>query len=139
MEENIELLLRKNGLKATKPRIEIYKYLKSTRTHPTVREIFNAVKPTIKHVSFATVYNVVNDFKESGLIKEVSTQEDSKRYDGNAEPHAHLICKRCGKIEDLPIDTTFIEKATKKTGFKVEEISLNIYGICKDCLKKARK
>jgi len=139
MKENVEIILRKNGLKATKPRIEIYKYLKSTYSHPTVEEIFNSVKPQMKKISYATVYNVLNDFLERGLVKEVSTTEDAKRYDGHTEPHVHLICKECGKIEDLSLDLSNIETAVEKTGFKIEEISLNVYGICKDCLRKARK
>lgn len=137
MKESVELILRKNGLKATKPRVEIYKYLKNTYSHPTVEEIFKNVKPTMKKISYATVYNVLNDFLEKGLVKEVSTSEDAKRYDGHTEPHIHLICRVCGKIEDLDIDLTSIKKAIEKTGFTVEEISLNVYGICKDCRKKA--
>lgn len=139
MKENVEIVLRKNGLKATKPRVEIYKFLQSTYSHPTVEEIYKTVKPSMKKISYATVYNVLNDFLERGLVKEVSTSEDAKRYDGHTAPHVHLICTSCGKIEDLYIDLNSIVKEVEKTGFKVEEVSLNVYGICKDCLKKAHK
>ncbi|WP_424597205.1 Fur family transcriptional regulator, partial [Caldisericum exile] len=137
MKDNIEIILRKNGLKVTKPRLEIYKFLKSTYSHPTVEEIFSNVKQTIDKISYATVYNVLNDLIEKGLVKEVSTSEDAKRYDGHIEPHVHLICKVCGKIEDLYIDLSDVEKEIKETGFKVEDIALNVYGICKDCQIKA--
>jgi len=137
MRETTEIILRKNGLKATKPRVAIYNYLKSTYSHPTVEEIYENIKKSMKDVSYATVYNVLNDFLEKGLVKELSTSEDAKRYDGHTEPHAHFICKVCGKIEDIPVNLNEIYKVFENKHYKIEEVSLNIYGICEDCLKKS--
>ena len=135
MKESTGIILRKNGLKATKQRIVIFDYLMSTKSHPTVEEIFENVKPSLKKISYATVYNVLNDFLEKGLAMEISTSEDAKRYDGHLEPHIHLICTKCGKIKDLTLDTSFLKEQVQKSGFKADEMSINIYGVCPDCLK----
>ncbi len=137
MKEMTEEILRKNGLRATKPRVAIYNYLKSVHTHPTVEEIYENLKKRMHNVSYATVYNVLNEFVKSGLAKEISTFEDAKRYDGNIEPHIHFICKKCGKIEDIMLneEPNFV-KELEGSGYLVKEVSVNIYGICKDCLKK---
>ena len=135
MKESTEMILRKHGLNATTQRIVIFDYLMSTTSHPTVEEIFENVKPSLKKISYATVYNVLNDFLEKGLVREISTSEDAKRYDGHLEPHVHLICSKCGRIKDLNLDTSFLKEKVQQSGFKVNEMSINVYGVCPDCLK----
>jgi Fur family peroxide stress response transcriptional regulator len=130
---DLKVLLKENKLKATKTRLAIYNYLKTNYTHPSIFDIYNNVKKKLPGISYATVYNVVNLFVNKGVIKELSTFENKKRYDGNTSDHVHLICVKCGKIEDVPFDFSQLKNLVKTQGWEIKETSLNIYGLCKDC------
>lgn len=135
-EINLRELLKGNNLKFTKTRKEIYSYLKSTYSHPSAFDVYKEVKKKLPGISYATVYNVLNLFIEKGIIKEISTHEDKKRFDGDVSQHIHLICKECGKIEDLPLNDSSFIITVKEHGWEVEDSALNVYGICPECLKR---
>ncbi|MEJ2501449.1 MAG: transcriptional repressor, partial [Campylobacterales bacterium] len=53
------------------------------------------------------------------------------------EPHLHLHCTRCGKIEDLGIDTDgLIKEAEKTSGYDVETVDMVLRGVCPECQKR---
>jgi len=137
MEKETCKILRKNGLKLTNARKEIYTFLKNTYSHPSAFDVFENVKQKVPGISYATIYNVLNVFVEKGLIQELPAYDDKKRFDGNAEPHFHLICLVCGKIEDTNFEKGkgLIEEVSKKSSWQIKKFDLNIYGICKDCRK----
>lgn len=131
--------LRENNLKYTKTRQVIYDYLKSTFSHPSAEEVFEEVRKKLPGISNATVYNVLNLFADRGLIKVLSTLEDKKRFDGNTNPHVHLICLECGKIEDLPVDDSALTRNLAETNWSFKDLSLNLFGFCPACLKKGSR
>jgi Fur family peroxide stress response transcriptional regulator len=135
MEKETSKILRENRLKLTNARKEIYTFLKNTYSHPSAFDVFENVKQKLPGISYATVYNVLNKFVEKGIIQELSLHEDKKRFDGNTEPHIHLICLKCGKIDDSPFEKgkELVEAVSKKSGWQIKKFVLNIYGICKDC------
>ena len=138
MEEKIKEALRANGLKVTKTRIEIYKYLMNTRNHPTAEMVYNDIKDKLPGVSFATVYNVLNKLVEIGLAKEFSIKK-SKHFDGRTAPHIHFVCINCGKIEDAELpDYNDVVRVAKEKGWDIKEFSLFVYGICPECRSKDR-
>jgi Fur family peroxide stress response transcriptional regulator len=139
MEKENNTILRKNGLKTTKARKEIYTFLKNTYSHPSAFNVFENVKKKLPGISYATVYNVLNIFVQKGLIQELPAYDNKKRFDGNVEPHIHLICLECGKIEDVPFENgkELIEKIAKKSGWQIKKYDFNIYGICVDCKNKS--
>ncbi len=137
MENNeLKIMLKDNKLKATKTRLEIYNYLKSNYTHPSIFDIYKDVKKKLPGISYTTIYNVVNLLVEKGEVKQLSTFENKKRYDGNTSDHIHLICLKCGKIEDVSLDLVEIKNSVKDHGWEIKETALNIYGLCNKCKKK---
>jgi Fur family peroxide stress response transcriptional regulator len=137
-EVKVRKTLRKNGLKLTNARKEIYNYLKSTYSHPSAFEVFENVKQKLPGISYATVYNVLNVFARKGVIQELTMDENKKRFDGNPKPHIHLICLKCGKIEDAPIvkGAGLIEAFAQRMGWQIKKFDLNIYGLCNSCRNK---
>ncbi len=138
-EEKIREIFRKNNIKFSRPRYEIYKFVLENRIHPTAEDVYNAIKNKIPGISFATAYNVLNKFVEKGLVKQL-TIGTSKRFDGCIEPHIHFVCKECGKIEDVEFtDFKFIAEKVKEKGWELKETSLYVFGICPGCRKKRKK
>lgn len=94
--------LRENGLKVTPQRLSIYGLLLETTQHPSAEAIYEAVKSSMPSISFNTVYKTLGSLADSGLIKKLVVEENHYRFDADTRPHAHLLCVRCNKLEDVP-------------------------------------
>lgn len=126
--------LQKHNIKPSMQRISIMKYLMEHRTHPTVDEIYTALSPTIPTLSKTTVYNTLKILSEQGAAQTLTIDERNTCYDADTTPHAHFLCKCCGKIYDLQCNDA-IKKVveTNMDGHQVQEIHYYYKGICKNC------
>jgi len=127
--------LKMNGVRITPQRHAILSYLMDTMGHPTADEIYRALEPRFPNMSVATVYNNLKMFIEAGLVRELTYGDSSSRFDADVSNHYHIICEKCGKIEDFtyPSLDEVERKAEEVTGFEVHGHRLELYGVCKDC------
>ncbi|MDR1975606.1 MAG: transcriptional repressor [Campylobacteraceae bacterium] len=91
--------LKERRLKVTPQRMSILKILNRC-THPSVDELYEEIQKDFPSISLATVYKNLNILKETGMVFEISTNAGKPRLDINIYPHAHIICKHCGSVED---------------------------------------
>ncbi len=139
-EEKLEAFIekcRQEGLKITPQRIAVYEILLSSKSHPTVEEIYDEVKKRYPFVSLATVYRTVETLEQVGLAKKVCYWGSSARYDANTEDHHHLICVKCGAIEDIYLEGR-LDIPSEVGGFRVSGYSVNVYGLCPDCREEVQ-
>jgi len=123
------------NIKLTNQRVEILGYLKDNFSHPTVEQVYGAVKKKLTRISKATVYQNLKFLAEKGLIQEVNIKGAS-RFEPNTTPHHHIICKDCGEIIDFESQelTEYSMKLAKKLkDVDVEATNTNFYGKCKKC------
>ncbi|RUM28775.1 MAG: transcriptional repressor [Aquifex sp.] len=133
--EKLELFVKKCkeiGLKITPQRLAVYEVLLKSYNHPTVEEIYEEVKKMYPYVSLATVYRTLETLEKIGLVKRVCFWGNSARYDANTSEHHHLICEKCGRIEDIDLDQKLAIPENLQ-GFKTDSYSVNIYGLCPEC------
>jgi len=135
MLEKYVKLLKENSIKITPQRLEILRYLDENRTHPTVDEIYSALKEKNPSLSKTTVYNSVETLKEHGIIQSLMISGSESRYDFRNDMHCHFLCKKCSNIIDINVECPNIGKMLE-SGHKVEEVHGYFKGICKDCMKK---
>ncbi|MFW9618989.1 MAG: Fur family transcriptional regulator [Sulfurospirillum sp.] len=96
-------LLKTKELKATPQRISVLKEL-GKKMHPTIDDLYEALRKENPSMSLATVYKNLATLKEKGVVIEVNTAEGKMRYDIYSKPHIHLVCRQCGAIEDVDYD-----------------------------------
>lgn len=129
--------LQSHNIKPSVQRIAIMNYLMEHRTHPTVDEIYTALSPSIPTLSKTTVYNTLKLLSEQGAAQTLTIDERNTCYDADTTLHGHFLCKRCGKIYDLPCDNHIKEVVdTDIDGHDVQEAHYYYKGICKHCLKE---
>lgn len=123
------------SLKLTPQRIAVYEMLKGTKSHPSAETIYNSIKDKYPTMSLATVYKTLKTLVEVGLIQELNVGEGNFRYDANAEPHPHIICLNCNRVDDInDVDLSFINENVKDyTDYKILSSKVYFYGICPDC------
>ena len=126
------LLLKSSPLKLTKQRITMIKMLfKDGNSHFTAEEIYKKVNKNNSKVSLATVYNCLNQFRNSGIIKVVKLSSDKIYFDTNLKEHHHFFCQKSGKLIDIQKEQVKIAKLPKlPKGKKLEsvEVIINING-----------
>jgi Fur family peroxide stress response transcriptional regulator len=128
-------LLREAGLRSTPQRLAIVDVV-FDRHHPTVAEIHETVRRQFPTIGLATVYNTLRSLTERGFVRELPFG-DATRFDVNVEPHANLVCRRCGRIEDSDACSDLIAEIRQRVragdGFTPEGQRLDIYGLCSQC------
>jgi Fur family ferric uptake transcriptional regulator len=134
-------LLKKNNLKFTIQREVILETLYNSDEHLTPEALHHLIQkkyPELK-TGIATVYRTLSLLEDSNVVTSLSFGAQGKKYElGAKEHHDHLICTECGKITEF-VDEE-IEKRqhaiTDELGFKMNDHSMQIYGICKECQEK---
>ena len=120
----------------TRHRQTVLEVVQSVKDHPTARQVYERSLKKDPRLSMATVYNSLNFLTEGGYIRRVVSGEEGARFDGIVERHDHLICRKCGQIEDADLLLPERRKNLKSPRhFKVEEVSLRITGLCEKCRK----
>jgi Fur family peroxide stress response transcriptional regulator len=130
--------LREKGLKVTPQRLSIYGILMDTKEHPSAETIYEVVKDRMPSISFNTVYKTLSSLEESGLIKKLVVEENHYRFDADTSPHAHILCIRCNKLEDVPGDyglqvRLMREEYAKMHNREIIAEELYFFGYCTQC------
>lgn len=129
--------LQSHNIKPSVQRMSIMRYLMEHLTHPTVDDIYTALSPQMPTLSKTTVYNTLKLLSEHGAVQVLTIDERNTCYDADTTPHAHFLCKRCGKIFDLPYgENKKIVETWEMSGHDVQEIHFYYKGICRNCKRK---
>ena len=71
------------------------------------------------------------------VVRRIDAGLGAARYDARVEPHQHMACRRCGRIDDLDIeiDADTLLRRAAETGFRPNRAELVIGGLCADCAR----
>jgi len=138
--EKVMTQMKEEGLKMTPQRMAVFKLLRDKKTHPSAEMIYSELKHEYPTMSVATVYNTLSTLAEAGLIQELSIDPNKKRFDPCTAYHHHFFCKVCRNVFDIADDPSFSmdivkDEEKKIEGHQVEEIQVNLKGVCRDCRK----
>jgi Fe2+ or Zn2+ uptake regulation protein len=105
--------------------------------HLTADEIFLESKKTLPNISLGTVYRNLNRLSAQNMISIVprgAVNTFSKPHDSSA----YFECDRCHKLYRIPYSTfgLNVSDLSRKSGFRVGKTTLNMSGVCRECLKK---
>jgi len=132
--------LKSSDFRITPQRYAVLRILAASEEHPSVAEIYEAVRVEFPTTSLATVYKTVSLLKEIGEVLELGFHDGNNRYDGTRPfPHPHVICTQCRKIMDpelVSLDSLNAEMS-RKTGYSIISHRLDFFGLCPDCQKQA--
>lgn len=132
--ETLKGLLRARGLRVTEPRVAVLAYLASTDRHPTAEDVETAVNAGGPVLSRASVYNVLHSLTRAGLVAGMNVKDGATRYDAHVAPHHHLVCRACGRVEDVAWqDFGVAERGVLPDGRAVRTLALTLDGVCNDC------
>jgi len=127
--ENNEL--KKAGLKITIPRLRIMQLLEtSDQRHLSAEDIYRTLLENGDDVAIATVYRVLTQFEQAGIVISHNFEEGFKVYElADEEHHDHMVCMDTGKVIEF-FDEEIERRQNaiaKEHGYEIVDHSLVLY------------
>ena len=126
--------LKEAGLKVTAPRLKILEILDSgTQRHMSAEDIYRALIEGGGDIGLATVYRVLTQFEQAGLVTRHHFEEGRSVFElDEGGHHDHLVCTDCGRVEEFYDEV--IEKrqreVARELGFEIADHALNLFVKC---------
>ncbi len=133
--------LRKVGLKVTLPRRKILQVLeRANPRHMSAEDVHQALRGAGEEVGLATVYRVLTQFEQAGLLKRHHFDDEHAVYEiDSGEHHDHLVCVKCNRVEEFfdEVIEQRQEEVAAAAGFSITDHSMILYGLCPKCAQAA--
>lgn len=103
--------------------------------HPNADDIAHEVGKNISGVSLSTIYKVLGELADLGLVHRV-TIDGVVRFDENLDAHAHLRCEQCGELVDLDTPGELIRSLhdmEQSNGVRASRFEVDLTGLCAVC------
>jgi Fe2+ or Zn2+ uptake regulation protein len=127
--------LRSRGYRVTPQRLAVHETLRDLDRHATADAVLEAVSGRLPNVSLPTVYSALDALEEAGLVRRVAAGRGPALYDARAVEHHHLVCRRCGAVEDLDatVELDGVLAKAARHGFAPDDAEVVVRGLCERC------
>ncbi len=124
----------------TRQRSVILDTLLSMRCHPTADELYAVVRRQLPSVSLGTIYRNLDVLARSGQVRKLESGGTQARFDAELEPHHHVRCGACGRVDDVAIthETRVTRPEQSRHGFSITGYRIEYEGLCPDCRTGSR-
>ena len=125
--------LKDAGLKVTHPRVKILELFQSKPdSHLSADDIHGFLVQKDENIGLATIYRVLTQLEEVGLIQKNHFDDNSSTYEIKKKHHDHLICNVCGKIVEFSDDEleNLQEKISERHDFRLDSHVMTLFGTC---------
>lgn len=134
-DEALRPLLRERGQRVTPQRVLLLRELARAGHHVTADELLERVGDDLPSLSVPTVYATLELFEELRLVRRISAGAGPALWEPVPDGHHHFVCRRCGRVSDLPtaVDTTLAAEAARQAGHEPAGAELVVTGVCARC------
>ena len=133
----LKKVLQKENLRYTQQRQSIWDELCSSEEHRDAEEIYLSLRKKGVNASRATVYRTIDVLVKNKLVRKLELGDGKALYENKIDSHHHdhLICVKCGKIEEF-MDQTIEnrqDKIVEDLGFKMIRHIHQLFVLCDEC------
>ena len=111
--------------------------------HLSAEDVHDILRTEKAEIGLATVYRTLELLSDLCILQKMEFGDGCSRYEVNdTDPtrhhHHHLICTKCGKVEEFDEDLLESLEADieRKTGFRTLDHQVKFFGVCKACQEK---
>src|SRR6202022_3233165 len=131
--------LRQRGVRLTRQRKILLDLIDGSGEHLDAEQLYQLAKEKDPKLNRVTVYRTLKVLKSGGLVDELDLMHyggDQHYYETRLkQEHAHVICLRCGKVEEFFGDP--LQKLRKQIeshfGFQILLSRTEVGGYCAHC------
>ena len=139
MASGIKDSLKQKGVRLTRQRQILLDLIDQSGQHLDAERLFQLAKEKDPKLNRVTVYRTLKMLKEGGLVDELDLMHyggDQHYYETRLkQEHAHVICLRCGKVEEFfgePLQR-LRKQIESHFGFQVLLARTEVGGYCSHC------
>jgi Fur family ferric uptake transcriptional regulator len=128
--------MTKIGQRFTRTRKNIFEAIEHFNKPVSVQDIFSYLKKQKEEIDLTSIYRNLELMRKAGIVDIILFGEGKKRYELKiiSEHHHHLVCEKCGDVEDIEMqEKNLLKDVEKQSKFKVLKHSLEFFGLCQDC------
>ncbi|MGX1932573.1 Fur family transcriptional regulator [Microbacterium resistens] len=134
-----EAAIRRAGLRVTESRRQVFEALRA-HPHASAEDVYERVRPALASTSRQSVYNALGDFAAAGIVRRIEPAGHPMLFELRVDDnHHHLICTRCGGVEDVDCATghapCLIPSETH--GYRIATAEVTYWGLCAACAAEA--
>ena len=137
--EGIKASLKQRGVRLTRQRQILLDLIDKSGQHLDAERLYHLAKEQDPKLNRVTVYRTLKMLKQGGLVDELDlmhVEGEQHYYETRMkQEHAHIICLRCGKVEEFFGDP--LHKLRKQVeshfGFEVVIQRTEVGGYCAHC------
>ena len=123
--------IKEAGLKVTLPRLQVLEFLeKNVGKHFSADELFTQIRTSSSEIGLATIYRVLNQFEEAGLVIKHLFENGQAVYElDTGEHHDHMVDVESGEVKEFYDEEieALQEKLAKKYGYELVDHSMVLY------------
>lgn len=126
------------ALKYSRQREAIKEFMMTRKDHPTADVVYMNVRKEFPNISLGTVYRNLTLLSDMGELLRLRVGDGVDHFDATITPHYHFICKECGAVTDLELNTMHSIDKTAGESFngRIDGHVTYFYGICEHCLSE---
>jgi Fur family ferric uptake transcriptional regulator len=128
--------MTKIGQRFTRTRKNIFEAIEHFNKPVSVQDIFSYLKKQKEEIDLTSIYRNLELMRKADIVNAILFGEGKKRYELKiiSEHHHHLVCEKCGDVEDIEMqEKNLLKDVEKQSKFKVLKHSLEFFGLCQDC------
>lgn len=126
------------NMRLTTQRQIILEELGKVTSHPTANEVYDMVRKRLPRIGLGTVYRNLELMADSGIILKLEVGGTQKRFDATVDPHYHIRCSLCGKVDDIDLEVqeNINKSAAIASNYQILGHHIEFTGICAICSKQ---
>jgi Fur family ferric uptake transcriptional regulator len=129
--------LRSKGFRVTPQRAVILEVIAHRGGHQSAKDVYRAARKRLPGLNPVTVYRTLESLQRAGVLDLFSVAGEVDRFAlrERGNPHAHLVCSRCGTVVEvtLAIAEGLVRTVSREHGFALETSHLTLTGLCRNC------
>lgn len=128
-------LLRDHGLHVTAQRVAVLRAV-ARHPHATADDVADAARDDIGTISKQSVYDTLGLLVDMGVVQRIQPVGSPALYEDRVgDNHHHLICRSCGRVEDVDCAVGAMPclTAADNMGFTIDQADVAYWGTCPDC------
>lgn len=138
MDTELRQTLHRRGLRMT-PQRQLVLDAVTELGHATPEAVCTRVQETAPAVNITTVYRTLDLLEQLGVVRHTHLGHGAPTYATSAHEHVHLVCHRCGAVDEIDADALDDLAASLRadTGFRLDATHVALSGLCRGCTEAA--
>jgi Fe2+ or Zn2+ uptake regulation protein len=143
MDDGFDGLLKRLSLKVTPRRLAVLEVMAGEGAFLSAEQVWTKVQARIKSVGLPTVYRILEELAEGGMLARVI--QDNRRlyyyYCRNEHHHHHFVCVSCRKVEDIELCVMdgLEREISERIKCTVLSHIVQIEGLCRTCTERSAR